>query len=102
MQDRVRGINRIIEESVNNSKNNQARLVSIVTNTELDRCGSFIDKVREERYNRIKARQVRKFHILFNKSKHFKARDNNNNSNPNLSQAKVLMLTGKEGQITIG
>ena len=89
MQDRVRGINRIIEEIVNNSNNNQARLASIVTSTDLDRCGSFIDRVREERYNRVKARQVRKFHILFNKSKHFKARDNNNNSNPNRSSQGV-------------
>ena len=96
MQDRVRRINRIIEESVNNSNNNQARLVSIVTNTHLNRCGSFIDKVREERYNRVKARQVRNFHILFNKSKHFKARDNNNNSNPNRSSQGVN--TNRQGR----
>ena len=52
-------------------------------------CGSVIDKVREERCNRVKARQVRKFHILFNKSKHSKAGDNNNTSNPNKSSQGV-------------
>ena len=68
MQDRVRGINRIIEDSDSNRDNNKNRLASLVTSTELDRCGKFINKVREERYNRVKARQVRKFHILLSKN----------------------------------
>ena len=61
MQDRVRGISKVIEASDNNRDNNKDRLASLVTSTNLDRCGKFIDKVREERYNRVKARQVRKF-----------------------------------------
>ena len=89
MQDRVRDINRVIKESDNNRNNNKTRLPSIVTSTDLDRCGNFIDKAREERYNRIKARHIRKFHILFSKSKHYKARDNNNNSNPHRSSQGV-------------
>ena len=76
MQDRVRGINRIIEDSDNNRDINRNRLASPITNTDLDRCGKFIDKVREERCNRIKARQVRKFHILFSKNIQNKDRDN--------------------------
>ena len=84
MQDRVRGINRTIEESDNNTNNNKTRLASLVTSADLDRCGKFIDKVREDRYDRVKARQVRKFHILCSKSKHYKA--NNNNSQNGLSQ----------------
>ena len=40
---------------------NKARLASIVTRSDLDRCDSFIDKVREERFNWVKQRQVRKF-----------------------------------------
>ena len=77
MQDRVRGINKRIE----NSDNNKARLAFLVTSIDLDRCGKFIDKVREERYNRVKARQVRKFQILFSKSKQTKDRNNNKNQN---------------------
>ena len=68
MQDRVRGINRVTEDSDNNRDNNKNRLASLVASTDLDRCGKFIDKVREERNNRIKARQVRKFHILLCKN----------------------------------
>ena len=79
MQDWVRGIYRIIENSDNNRDNNKAKLASIVTSTDLDRCGKFNDKVREVRYNRVKARQVRKFQILFSKSKQNKDRDNNKN-----------------------
>ena len=44
-QDRVRGINRVIEASDNNRDNNRARLASLVTNTDLERCGNFIEKV---------------------------------------------------------
>ena len=61
MQDRVRGINITIEESDNNTNNNKTRLVSIVTSSDLDRCSKYINKVREDRYNRVKARQVRNF-----------------------------------------
>ena len=38
-----------------------------------------MDKVREDRYNRVKARQVRKFHNLVTKSKQTKANNTNNN-----------------------
>ena len=81
MQDRVREINQVIEASDNKRDNNMARLASLLTSTNLDRCGKFIHKVREERYNRVKARQVRKFQILYSKSKqnHNNERDINTN-----------------------
>ena len=47
---------------------------SLGMSADLDRCGNFIEKVREERYNRVRERQVRKFHILQNKKQ-----DQNNN-----------------------
>ena len=80
LQDRVRGINKTIEESgiyINSSK---TRLLFLVTSTtDRDRCSKFFDKVREDRYNRVKARQVRKFHNLVSKSKQTKANNTNNN-----------------------
>ena len=84
MQDRVRSINRTIEEIDNNISNNKTRLASLVTRADLNRCGKFINKAREDRYVRVKAGQVRKFHILCSKSKQYKA--NNNNSQNGLSQ----------------
>ena len=74
LQDRVRGINKTIEESGNNINNSRSKLASIVTNTmDLDRCSKFMDKVKEDRYGKVRDRQVRKFHNLISKSK------NNNN-----------------------
>ena len=74
LQDRVRCIYKTIEESGNVINNNRSRLASIVTNsTDLDRCSKFINKVREDRYAKVKDRQVRKFINLIIKS--------NNNSN---------------------
>ena len=40
---------------------------------DFDKCSKFIKMVRGDRYGKVKDRQVRKFHILINKSK------NNNN-----------------------
>ena len=39
----------------------------MVTQVDLDRCSNFIEKVRIDRFNKVKARQVRKFHNLCNK-----------------------------------
>ena len=86
MQDRARGINRTIEESENSINNKKTRLVSLVTSTDLDRHGKFINKVREDKYERVKARQVRKFHILCSRSKVYKA---NNHKSQNRSSQGV-------------
>ena len=63
----LRKTNKVIEVTDNNGNNNKARLASLVTSEYLDKCGNFIEKVREERFNRVKERQVSKFHILDNK-----------------------------------
>ena len=46
MQDRVRGINYTIQVSEDNGSHNKTRLASMVTQVDLDRCISFIEKVR--------------------------------------------------------
>ena len=79
LQDRVRFINKAIEATVNTINNSSSRLASIVSNTTyLDRCSRFIDKVREDRYGKVKDRQVRKFNILNSK---------NNKNNYNISSS---------------
>ena len=89
MQDRVRGINIITEDSDNNRDNNKNRLASLVTSTDLDRCDKFIDK-RGKGNNRVKARQVRKFHVLLSKN----IQINDKGNIPNRSR-KVLMQIGR-------
>ena len=81
LQDRVRCINNTIEASINTINNSRSRLASIVTNTtDLDRCNRFIDKVTEERYGKVKGRQVSKFNPLNSKNSnnHNKASNSNN------------------------
>ena len=74
LQDQVRGINKTIEDSGNSINNNKTKLASLVTNkVDFDECSKFIKELRGDRYGKVKDRQVRKFHILINKSK------NNNN-----------------------
>ena len=61
-------INKVIEDRNNSGNNNKARLASLVTRSDLERCDSFIEKVREVRFNWVKQRQVRKFPSLFSRN----------------------------------
>ena len=85
LQDKVKCINTTIEHNGSNINNNQSRLASMVTNTtDTHQYSKFIDKVREDRFFKIKDGQVNKFNILVRKS-------NNNRSNQNnLTQARVV------------
>ena len=83
MQDRVRGINSTMQASKDNGNHNKTRLASTVTQVDLDRCVSFIEKVRQHRFNKVKDRQVRKFDILGNKSKPNQGSNHSSNNNNN-------------------
>ena len=85
LQDRVRCINRTIEDKGNNINNNKTKLVSIVTNAgDLEKCSKFIDEVRGLRFAKVKARQVRKFSNLL--ARNNKTLDNNRPVNNNTGQ----------------
>ena len=68
LQERVRSINNTIQASEDQGNLNRTKLASMVSQGDLDRCLNFIEKVRLERFNQVKARQVRKFLILKNKN----------------------------------
>ena len=55
----------------------------MVTQVDLDRCVSFIEKVRQVRFNKVKDRQVRKFDILSNKNKPNQGSNHSSNNNNN-------------------
>ena len=62
LQDRVRCINRTIEDKGNTINNNKTKLASMVTNAEdLEKCSKLIEEVRGVRFTKVKDRQVRKF-----------------------------------------
>ena len=81
LQDRVRGINKTIQDSEDQVNESRSELASIKTQADLDRCTDFIEKVRLERFKQVKNRQVRKLHIL--SSKHHSTQVNNNRDNNN-------------------
>ena len=84
MQDRVRSINKTIQASKDQGTQNKTKLVTMVTQVDLDRCSNFIEKVRLERFNQVKARQVGKFHILCNKNSVNQANNNRDRDNRTL------------------
>ena len=53
----------------------------MVTQVDLDRCSNFIEKVRLERFNQVRTRQVRKFHILCSKNSNKQANNNRDRDN---------------------
>ena len=81
MQERVRTINKTIQVNEDNGNHNKTRLASIVTQVDLDRCINFIEKVRQDRFNKVKDRQVRKFELLSNRNRSIQ--DSNHNFNNN-------------------
>ena len=95
MQDRVRGINNTIQVSKSNGNHNKTRLASMVTQVDLDKCNSFIEKVRQERFNKVKARQVRKFNILSNKNKPNQVSNNSSNNNRSTQGGNAARLENK-------
>ena len=79
LQDRVRGINRTIQQNEDQANLSRSKLVAIITKVDLDRCTDFIEKVRVERFKQVRDRQVRKLHILSNK--HLTQVNNNRDNN---------------------
>ena len=92
MQDRVRGINSTIQASEDNGNHNKTRLASIVTQVDLDRCINFIEKVRQDRFNKVKARQVRKFDILITKNKPNQGSNYSSNNNRPTQVSNMVRL----------
>ena len=97
MQDRVRIINKTTEASKDKGTQNKTKLVSMVSQADLDRCSNFIEKVRLERFNQVKARQVRKVCILCNKNTVNQA-SNNKDSNNRTSLGVNLDSTDNNNQ----
>ena len=50
--------------------NSRSRLLSVVTTTTQGKCIEFINKVREDRFNKVKQRQVSHFNRLITKTNH--------------------------------
>ena len=63
LQDRVKGINGILQDNVIQLDRCSSRLSSVVTTT-MEKCTDFIKKVREFRFIKVRDRQVNTFNTL--------------------------------------
>ena len=88
LQDRVRCINAILEDNGNNINKSRWRLTSLVTSaTDIGKCSKFINKVREDRFFKVRERQINKFNRLDSKSNNNSFSHNNRAIHNNLVQA---------------
>ena len=69
LQQRVKDINRLLQDNREGIASSKCRLFSLVTNPNIkEQCTEFINKVREARFNMVKERQRGKFISLLNKN----------------------------------
>ena len=74
--------------------------MSIVTQVDLDRCINFIEKVRQDRSNKVKARQVRKFDILSNKNKPNQGSNHSSNNNRPTQDSNAARLDNNKQSVS--
>ena len=80
MQDRVKCINFNIKTSQEQAGYHKNKVADKVNEVELQQCQEFINKVREERFKKVRDRQVSKFKLL---------QDRIDRNKRNLGQASV-------------
>ena len=109
LQDRVRCINATLEDNRKTINKCRTELVSRVTNTtDRNKCSKFIKKVSEERFIKVKERQVRKLNSFINKTININnsdsctdstiGRNHNNRSDPN-NQAQSVTNNNLAGNV---
>ena len=105
LQERVRYINVILENNGKKLENSRSRLLSFVTTmTTQGKCIEFINKVREDRFNKVKQRQVSTFNRLItktnNKINNSQDRETSasGNNNDNLNHNQLQTGTSQSNQ----
>ena len=69
LQDRVKAFNNILHDNSCRLDRCRLRLAALVTPSTIEKCTTFISKVRESRHIKIRDRQVNKFNRLMGKEK---------------------------------
>ena len=87
LQTRVKSINYILDNTSQQLEECRSQLASIISTQRLRECQDFIDKVGENRFNKVKQRQLNKFNLLINRKEGNITRSNNTNSNNLNSQS---------------
>ena len=96
---RVRCSNAILEDNGNNINECRSSLASLVTNTtDIEKCSKFIYKVREDRFFKVRERQVNKFTRLDSKSNNNSFSHNNRAIDKNQAQVSDISKNTNSGK----
>ena len=106
LQTRVKAINSVLDNVTKLTEECRTKLVSIISAQRLRECQSFVDKVSEIRFTKVRQRQLNKYNMLLNKKKGNITRAHAINLTNNLAsqagrQAGRLALTFPWGKAAI-
>ena len=87
LQTRVKSINYILDNTSKQLDECRSQLASIISTQRLKECQDFIAKVGENRFNKVKQRQLNKFNLLTIRKEGNITRSNNTNTKNLTSQA---------------
>ena len=70
LQDRIQGINGILQDNTVKLHRCRSRMTSLVTSTTMEKCSNFLKKVRESRFIKVRDTQVNKCNRLIGNLPH--------------------------------
>ena len=83
LQARIKSINFIIDNTSQQLEECRSKLVTIISTQKLRECQDFVDKVSENRFNKVKQRQINKLNLLITRKEGNITRSNTNPNNYN-------------------
>ena len=81
LQARIKSINFILDSTSQQLEECRSKLVTIISTQKLRECQDFVDKVSENRFNKVKQRQINKLNLLTTKKEGNITRSNTNLNN---------------------
>ena len=81
LQARIKSINFILQSTSQQLEECRSKLATIISTQKLRKCQDFIDKVSENRFNKVKQRQINKLNLLTTKKEGNITRSNTNLNN---------------------
>ena len=83
LQARIKSINFILDNTSQQLEECRSKLATIISTQKLRECQDFVDKVSENRFNKVKQRQINKLNLLTTKKEGNITRSNTNPNNYN-------------------
>ena len=83
LQARIKSINFILDNTSRQLEECRSKLATIISTQKLRECQEFVDKVSENRFNKVKQRQINKFNLLTIRKEGNITRSNTNPNNYN-------------------